>query len=233
MRKYSSIAKISIALVALIGNSAIGAPSSRIQKIFDPEMIGADVAYLEKITGPAKNTYDGAEKGDKSKIYKVDGCEVEVMISKNSINNIGINLNQKCTFDLKKFLPNIGKAPALHLMTFGQFDALTGGGEFTADCLLACGNAANPVVYEEWQASRADGSYQVQLGVAQVDGPVLTAASYWKDAMIKGEGEDWIIDMQFDCNRAKYNSVAQKAFKNVRIGSIRIGFGIFGDGCKK
>lgn len=195
------------------------AKQAKLAQVFDPEMIGADVAYFEQVTGPAWQTY-----GD-TKYYKVDGCEVTATIAGGSIRSLGMrNLSSQCTFNLDKFLPNFaGKLPSPHSMTFGEFDSATGmSGQFYADCLGNCGNASDPVVYEHWYGSRADQNLEVVLGVVLV-GDGIAASMTWEDAMEKVEGRYWIIDKQFNYTR-KYDAVAHQAFQNVRISKITIGY---------
>lgn len=219
-----------LSLGILFSNDAIA--GEKLNKIFNADTIGANVPYLERITGPARNTLNLKAKV-KLNTYKVDGCEVTVRIANDTVQSLGIEqLSQKCTFNLNNFLPNVGrgKLPPLHSMTFGQFDALTGDGKYTASCLMSCGNAADPMVYESWQAPRSDGGFELQLGVVLVSGPALDASSKWESAMVKTEGEKWVIDTKFNCSN-KYNSIAQKAFRNVKITSATIGYGFTANDC--
>ena len=213
-------------LIAVTSSATYGAGSNKVAKVVTPDMIGADLAYLEKFTGPAKNTYDGGKKGEIFKNYVVDGCNINVNITNNKINNIGIGgLSKKCSFDLNKFIPM--DFPPLHNLTFGKFDAIVSDGEITADCLGICGNAADPSVFYEWAAPHVYNWYEVQLISGGDEG-----VSTWEDAMRKGEGEDWIIERKYDCNREKYNKIAKKALKNAEVGAIQIGFGIIRNDCK-
>jgi hypothetical protein len=131
----------------LFAAPAIAAPrpakamqGGRLARVFVPDMLTADLPYLEHITGPAWRT------SGNSKVYKVDGCEVSATVDNGSVHTLGLVLGPKCTFDLSKFIA--GKFPRLHTMTFGQFEALTDGGRswFMAPCLSNCGNLADPMV---------------------------------------------------------------------------------------
>ena len=202
----------------------------KLSKIFDPEMIGANLSYFEKISGPARNT-DSYSKGEKTNVYKIEGCEVTIQVSNEKIQSLSLDaLGPKCSFKMNKFLPNTVGLPPLHSMTFGQFDSVTGGGQYGADCLVGCGAATEPYAYEVWQASAADNGYEVQVGVT-LSGVAWDAANKWQDAMLKSQSEDWLIDRKFVCNK-KYNPIAQKAFKDVRITSAKIGVGLIEPACK-
>ena len=228
-----SVIPISIvtAIVILVTTQGVAAQrnKSKLARIFEPEMISADLAYFEQLTGPARNTYAN------TKTYKVEGCEVTATITDGSVRALRLNLSQKCTFNFNAFLPNFhGKLPAPHAMTFGQFDAVNGGtGRFMADCLTMCGNAADPIVYEHWHGSRADRELEVMLEVVQADTPALNAAEKWQAAMAKAEGEDWVIDRKFNCSRTKYNQIAHQAFRDVRISAITIGYNIDTQRCAR
>ncbi|WP_370598622.1 hypothetical protein NMD15_04590 [Plesiomonas shigelloides] len=205
---------------------------SLIKKIFNTEMLGANLPYLENVTGPARNTFSYKEN-EQTNTYRVDDCDITVNVSNGVVQSLEIeHLSPECTFDLNPFFPNLGngKLPMPHKMTFGQFDAFTDSGNYTADCLIGCGNAADPAVYENWEGSRADGNIELQLGVVLVADSAIEASNNWENAMVKTEGEDWVIDTKFNCTH-KYNSIAKQAFKNVNITSIKIGFGLTETNC--
>lgn len=210
--------------------------SSLISKIFNFEMLGVNLAYLEKMTGPAMNTYDGRKKGDITNIYKIDNCEISVGISKGVVRSLGIGyLSPECTFDPNLFLTVKGfdkELPMAHEMTFGQFDADHTDGKYTATCLSNCGNAsASEKFYEEWQGPHAYSYLEVRIGVEISNNDVISASNKWEDAMVKGEGEDWVMDTKFRCNH-KYDHIAKEAFKNIKITSITIGYDVVHDDCK-
>jgi hypothetical protein len=215
----------------ILQNSSFAA--GNLNNIFNADMIGANTTYLEKITGPARNTFT-YRKNVIISTYKVDGCEITVREFNKKILSLGIDkLSRKCTFNLNAFLPNVGhgKLPPLYTMTFGQFDAFTGEGKYTSDCITLCGNAYDPLVYENWQASSADQRFELQLGVVLVSDEVLDATDKWRSSMVKGEGEDWVSGTKFNCSN-KYDSVARKAFKNIKITSATIGFDLIDQDCK-
>ena len=195
----------------------------RLGIIFNSEMIGANVSYFEKYTGPARNTYKSGN--DINNTYKVDNCEVSVVINNKLVKSIGLNrLSKKCTFDLNTFTPNIGRGRPLfvHNTTFGLFENYFGGGKYGATCLLSCGNAADPEVYLDVDASRADGGYHITVGVTLAGNDALDASNKWEKVMVKNEGEDWVMDTKFN-ETNKYNAAASRAFSNVKITSIIIG----------
>ena len=205
-----------------------------LQRIFNREMIGATLSYLEKITGPAKYS-SSYKKNEINNTYEISGCSVDVRVFNGSIMSLGLNqLSQKCTFNLNKFFPNsdFEKLPRIHNMTFGQFDSLIGDGKYTASCLISCGNAVDPVVYEDWEASRAEGGLELQLGVTLASDSAINASIKWEDAMVKGEGEDWVIKQKFACTN-KYNSIAKNEFKNVRVTSAVIGLRLSANDCNR
>ena len=228
MSKSQLLAIASTVILLTVSDTASAAKPVKLAQVFDPEMINADVAYFERVTGPARNTY-----GD-TKIYKVGGCEVTATVAAGSVRSVRIDLSPKCTFNINKFLPNFsGKFPPTHTLTFGKFDSLTGGnGQFYADCLAQCGNAADPVIYVHWYGSRADLVLEVMLEVVQVSGPALSAADTWQAAMGKAEDEDWIIDAKFNCTR-KYDAIAHQAFRDVTITAITIGYDIQAPRCER
>lgn len=221
MSIFHLLAIASAVTLLIASSSASSVKPVKLAQIFDQEMIGADVAYFEQVVGPARNTYDN------TKIYKVDGCEVTATISGISVRALRVDLSPQCTFNLNKFLPNFSnRFPPPHVMTFGKFDSITEGtGRFYADCLTQCGNAADPVIFEHWYGSRADLFLEVVLEAVLASSPVLSAAHTWKTAMEKIEGENWVIDAKFNCTR-KYDAIAHRAFQDVTISAITIGYDV-------
>jgi hypothetical protein len=202
------------------GDAEKKTPNS-LARVFVPEMLNANLPYFERVTGPARNTYGNINT------YLVDGCEVTATIANGSVRALSVGLSPKCTFDLNQFVhASSGKFPPPHTMTFGQFDALIGGGQFMASCLTLCGNAADPSVYEHWRGSHADGYLEVMPEIVLATDIALDASKIWEDAMIKGEGENWVIETKFNCGFTKYDEIAHNAFKNVRITAITVGYEI-------
>ena len=228
MSIFHSLVSAFILTMLAASDTASAAKPAKLAHVFDPEMIGADVAYFERITGPARNT------DENTKIYKMDGCEVTSTIADGAVRSLRVDLSPKCTFNLNMFLPNFsGKFPSTHAMTFGKFDSVTGGnGKFYADCLTQCGNAADPGIYEHWYGSRADLVLEVMLEAVQVSGPALSAADTWQVAMEKTEGENWVVDAKFNCTR-QYDAIAHRAFRNVTISAITVGYDIQTPRCER
>jgi hypothetical protein len=134
-------------------NAAAAAPtatSARLPKIFTPDVLGSNVAFLETITGPAFRT-DGAER-----TYKVDGCTVIVGATGGKIDNIGIDgYGGACSFPIAQYFAGGYDHPVPQQPTFG--DIQTGlGGNYIATCLRLCGNGADPLVILSYQGSHAD-----------------------------------------------------------------------------
>jgi hypothetical protein len=123
-----------------VAPAVIVAPSPKLAQIFTPDVIGSNVAFLETITGPAFRT-DGSER-----TYKVDGCEILVGATGGKIDNIGIaGYSQHCSFPIAQYFAGGYQYPAPNNPTFGDIKRGLGGG-YGADCLVSCGNAADPVV---------------------------------------------------------------------------------------
>ncbi len=204
------------------------AESIKISDVFVPDMIGADLEYLEHRTGPAKNTMYYRKEAEK--IYKIDSCYLTARIHKGSVVYLKVNLNSKCTFELNKFIED---APPAHLLTFGKFDALTNNrGVFMSDCLKSCGNMADPVIYENLYGAKINGWIDIMVEATQT-GNALKAANKWEKHMEKAEGHDWVVyDRKFNCKRTKYDSYAHKVFKKVKIDAITIGYELGKKWCK-
>jgi len=104
-------------------------------------------------------------------------------------------------------------------MTFGHFDKLTNNsGSYLADCVVDCGNAADPLIYEHWYSSRSDGVIEVML-------ESITLPS-WSEAMEKDHPKEWLWDGNYNCTPNKYQAIARSDMRDVKIDAITIGYDI-------
>ncbi|MFI4933773.1 MAG: hypothetical protein ACHP7N_04075 [Caulobacterales bacterium] len=84
-------------------------PATTLPKIFTQDMLGANLKYLETITGPAFKT-EGAVN-----VYKVDGCTVIVGAEKGVIENLGIEgYSDRCSFNIAQYFAGgyVRRSPA-------------------------------------------------------------------------------------------------------------------------
>jgi hypothetical protein len=206
-----------------------------IRRIFTVEMIGAEIPYLESIVGPAMKVENGEIPHDlyaednpgspsdiHTRIYKVSGCSVAVIAQGTRVVSMGITISQRCQFDLNLFFPG-SNFPRLSELTFGKFDQIVRDGVFTADCLGMCGNGFLEYVYENWVSPHVYDFRQVSLlGNINLDDNVGMAAEKWRKEIVKGSGEDYVINGTFNCDK-QYDRAAHAAFRNVRVGEIWVG----------
>jgi hypothetical protein len=197
----------------------VDAPSSKLQMVFDPDTLGAQVAYLEKMIGPAWKVW-GPER-----IYKVDGCVVAVTVKDSAVRSLHLPISPKCQFDINPFYSRRPEFPNLVGMTFGDFDKRGGSGFFSASCLSMCGNAVDPVVQEYLQGSHAGNWIDVILEVGLVGRVALDASTAWESMMQRSVGENYVLDTKFNCDH-KFDQAAHKLFSEVPITGITVGFNL-------
>ena len=53
------------------------------------------------------------------------------------------------------------------------------------------------------------------------------SAHQWAQVMIEHEGEDWVMNTQFNCNPHKYRDIARGLYKDQPIEKITIGQGLW------
>lgn len=190
------------------------APSAKLAKIFTADMLGANVAYLETITGPAFKSEDGVNT------YKVDGCTVVVGVEGGKIENLGVDgYGGACSFNIAQYFAEGYDHPVPNEPTFG--DIKTGlGGDYAADCYRSCGNAADPVVSLSYEGSHADNFNELVASSPVAADPVLQAYETWSDALVARYGEDAVALGRMPDNLP---DVAAKAFQSVRPATIRVG----------
>ncbi len=213
---------LAMTTVLLLAAGPAMAKSNKLDRIFVPDMLSADRAYLEQVTGLAWKSYKD------TKTYKVDGCLVTATYDEGSVRSLRLELSPKCTFDLNKFLKknnpynHYAKYPPLYQTTFGQLESLTADSQFMTDCLRECGNIADPSVYEYFGFSHVDNFLDIMVEVT----PETDASFKWEKAMKKAEGEDWVLETKFNCQLTKYDAIAHSTFKKIRITAITVGHNI-------
>jgi len=215
MRHALTAAGVIVALTLPFESSA---QTDKLRTVYDRDMLGAQVTYLEHYVGPAWRIYPGV------RIYKVSGCEVTVGVKDNEVRYFHMMISNKCQFDLTKFSNNY-KFPKLFGMTFGQFEQPYISGQFQASCLSLCGNAADPVVREFYQGPHAEDFIQIAPEVVLASGAALDAAVIWSNIMQKNIDQDYVIDTKFNCD-GQFDAFAHKLFANVPITAITVGYDI-------
>ena len=201
-----------------------------LSQLFTAKIIGSSKKAVEGVTGKAiSNEYGFSE-------YEVNGCRVHAMYDADGkLRNLGLDLSDSCKVNLSTFnVPNTEAGPKL---TFGQISEALGSSnirQFQSDCLMNCGNAQEPTVSAIYAIdSNPDEPepMEILLKTAQVGDAALTASDKWRNAMLKQEDEDWVLNGEFNCD-ARYNSVAQELFNNVSVNSITIGYDIPLESCQ-
>jgi hypothetical protein len=203
--------------VVAISPPLSAAPSAKLAQIFTPDMLGANLAFVETITGPAFKT-----EGD-DRIYKVDGCTVVIGGAKGKIDNLGvIDYSPRCSFNIAQYFAEGYQYPVPPVPTFGDIKRGLGG-DYGADCLRLCGNAADPVVSLSYEGSHADNFNELVASASPDEGPMLDAYSDWSDKLVAKYGERAVIDGHFDDN---LDAVASKDFGPIHPTTIRVGLNL-------
>lgn len=194
-----------------------------IDQLFDTETIGMNLAYVEKIAGPAMRSEQHRHQ------FRTDGCEV-TLVSDDAdkvVNSVEVGITPSCNLSLAPVLGSMAGEPATKLaeLSFGRFEQLLGG-NYYADCLTLCGNAADPVVYLQAEGSRATGFMDFSVQAPMVEDAVLDATSAWRDAMTKAESEDYVLDTRFNCEPQRFKDVIAPGLKNAKPTVFSFGRGL-------
>lgn len=184
-----------------------------IDQLFSTETIGMNLAYVEKIAGPAMRSEFHRHQ------FRTDGCDITLISDEADkvIESVEVDIAPSCSLSLKSVLNVSEGQPDMQLneLTFGRFEPLLDG-RYYADCLSLCGNAADPVVYLEAKGSRVTNFINYAVQAPMVDGPVLDATFAWRDAMTKAESEEYVVDTRFNCEPDRFRSVIATGLKNVK-----------------
>ena len=107
------------------------------------------------------------------------------------------------------------------LPTFG--DIRQGfGGDFDADCLKLCGNAADPVVSLTYQGSHADNFNNLYAAVTSATARNSAAYEDWAGKLGAKYGRDYLVNGKYHTGDSM-DDVAAKDFAGVHPDVIRVG----------
>jgi hypothetical protein len=193
------------------------APSAKLARVFTPDVLGSNVAYLETITGPAFRT-DGSDR-----TYKIDGCTVIVGATNGKIDNIGIDgYSATCSFPIQQYFATDPGFAVPRNPTFGDLKKDLGG-DYGATCLRLCGNAADPLVILAYSGSHADGFTDLYAAVTIADdGPALDAFTDWGNKLVAKHGEPYVATGQYAAGDSAQD-VAAADFAKVSPTIVRVG----------
>ena len=181
-----------------------------IEQLFTADTIGMNLAYVDKLAGPALRSDLHRHQ------YQVDGCALTLRTddANKTVQAVEVAITPSCQLSLQPLLQGYAGEPATQLqaLSFGRFAEMLSGASYYADCLSACGNAADPVVTLHAEGPRALHLLEFAVEVPQVDDAILNAVERWRKAMEAVESETYVLDNRFNCEPQRFESVAAPAF---------------------
>ncbi|NAR53859.1 hypothetical protein GPS59_07525 [Acinetobacter haemolyticus] len=213
-----------------VNEMAIPKPENDLNKIFKSDLLGANLNYLEKITGPAFKTYE-LKNDIYRNIYIVDNCRVMVNFKEKTIKAIGLErIDEKCTFDLNEFMSwEDYKYSNLNDINFGEISGKLGG-SYYLDCISGCAASHDPTLYLHWTGGRAHRNWmEVLLEKKILDDKTYNNFFNVKNKLKAGHNNEWIMDGLYNCSGFSYTfqDMMEKNFNNEKIESILVGYDIF------
>jgi hypothetical protein len=217
---------LAVAVIVSVLPGAFSLPDSasaadKLSSIFNFDMLNVQPAFLENITGPARSM-DTDATGVEVRDYRVDGCQVQAFFEKNLARRYALVLTPKCNFNLGAFVPGYASTKGLTVGKFAdgqQHPQL----RLHSDCIYNCGNAADPSVDFTWEGPHSVNFVYVALTVTIADTIALGASQVLEDQMSKNEGQEYLLETKFNCDR-KYDEMAVRDFAKAPVNEIVIGF---------
>jgi hypothetical protein len=194
--------------------------AGKLSNIFKVDMLNAELADLERITGPATQVIDF--RGVQMRDYRVDGCKMQAFVRGTMVRRYSLSLTPSCNLDLAALVPGHGSTKDL---TVGKF---VGGTQhpvmrFHADC-MDCGNAADPTADFIWTDHAANVvTVELTTVIAGANPAALEAFERLQNLMRDKEGADYLEATTFNCD-GKYDDAAVRTFSQVPVNQIVIGF---------
>lgn len=181
---------------------------ARLDRLINPELLGASVAYFEAISGPAKRLDEWTE-GQTYREYEVDGCEVEMIAAGQSVQTITYHVTEQCNPD--------GFGMRFAGKTLGD----TAADRFLGGCFEACGRAGNDLVSAEYQGSMAEGALSYRFDAMVQTDAQSERMGAWLERMRAEHGDRYIWDMDFQCDDAQAQE-AREATADLQIVSVTV-----------
>jgi len=201
---HISIKRWFFCVMILVTSLFTTAQAAKLEEVFNGSMLGVTQRYFESVAGiPIRKI------GERF-IFSIEGCHVHAFVKDKSVYALRLSLETNCQADLS-FL---GFDISTNKPTFGDFPRT----RYFSDCLYLCGNAFDPSVYAFWQGSHANNFIEVMLETASG----FEAKNEWRNYMAQQMGEDYVIDLRFNCEDS-FSNIAAETFEKVAVESITIG----------
>jgi len=224
-------------LVVFFCGEAFGA--TKLERIFKPDMLQVQVAFLEKITGPAKFVRSNG-LGVETRSYQVDGCKVEAFVEQTTpgvraVIRYGLELAPRCNIDFGPFLHNHPNTRGLTPARFakGSYGAAR---RVHADCVSTCSpHGVEPtidLIFDGFMPTNNVGAVlTIAFGRTRAG---RDAISQLQRLMESREGSDYVAELKFNCDM-KYDEVARKLFADVPVDRVEVGYASLGpdNECKR
>ena len=185
--------------------------NARLSFATSDEVLGTNPAYLEQRLGVPK------EKSANHLAFELGGCTVYYWSAGSRISGFSVDVGPSCS-------PTIRGHRIGPRTTFGEIVNRDTSGQFTADCIYACGNAADPVVGLTYRASHATGFISVQYLTDA--GQASDAIDLWEQGMRRELG---LSEYESPPDFEPFNCVsnppanARRLFPRMTVRSVSVG----------
>jgi hypothetical protein len=219
MTRWVALAALLAAVLLLPQESAA---AGKLASIFQSEMLGAQLRYLETITGPAMHIDRGAG-GVQIRDYRVEGCKLRAWVKGGKALGYSLDLAPDCSFELANFLGN--NYPSTKGLTIGRFAAGAFGPALRvqSSCIDLCPNAADATVDFTFEGPHAVDFVDIVLTVVLADDASVAAAQRWAQTMRATENSQYVLAARFNCD-TKYDAAAVKEFADIPVNRIAVGY---------
>jgi hypothetical protein len=204
----------------------------KLSQIFEPEIQGTTIAYLETIIGPPKKIDQWSDNPNQSvRHYQIGPCKVTVTGLDVVINIKLEKLSKDCSFDLRNFDSNsdISEPVSIFGMTFADLNNVIGASyQFIKTCIYMCGNSGSPDIGFDFQPHFPElpfisASFNLNFSNTDENGrETLDQLQILKDYLIKTQGDETVALVEYEIT-PEANELAWESLKDVYFDSILIG----------
>ena len=215
---FIAIAVLGTGACEMNNNSSLNAGAAgELQTLLTPDLLGQQVAYLEKQIGPAMKI-EGARR-----TYMIGGCRLTLLVDNSAVSEATLYPSQRCNPKLDAIAGGV-QVGAANAITFRSFRRTHPKAVWGAECIVDCSLEARGVYV--WAAPDPERRTTGMLVKASWDeGRNAEAVKAWRSRLTAEHGSSYVDGRSYSCDPAEYSrppdELAKVKAEEITFGAVR------------
>lgn len=210
----------------LSGNTFAENKDIDLKEVFNLDLLGANLKYVESLLGPAKYSENITDVLTENS-YFIKDCQMLIGLEKEKVSYFGIaNVDSKCSIGISTILKDIDDSFSLKKVdeeiNFGDLNI-----NYYIDCFFCGSYKADPTLLVHFEGGRAHRNYiEITASARTNTGNNYDVFFKLKDSLMKSYTEEQLYT-SFNCSINTQSEVAyfaNKYLKEVKIQSFFVGY---------